>query len=401
MITFDPNVGFSVSSTSEIREAIVNDWTAIFDDETATLNTESESPAGQIIDSLAVLVTAKDSEFLNLANQFNPLTADGIFQDAIGSIYFLTRKTNTSTVVSCVCTGLRGTLIPAGSVIQTEDGIKLSSVNSETIGDDGKVAVEFAAQEPGAIDIGANTCTKIITVIAGWDTVTNPTAGIPGRLVESRMDFENRRYNSVAKNSHGSRLSLQGAIYDVPGVLDCLVLENRTNETVEKQGVSLISHSVGICVYGGSEDDIAETIYNKLDAGCGTNGETEVTFVSEDKAINTYKIVRPTVVPIYVEVTIVRTPNMKATVEEDVKSAIINDANGLDFTSENVKIGMGQTIYSTRFTVAVVKTAGVPQLQSITIGRAIHPTGNFVTLNANEEPVISADTIEVVIISAD
>jgi preprotein translocase subunit SecY len=72
-ITFNPETGFSSDSTSVIRQSIVDDWTAVFDDENATLNTSSESPAGQIIDSLAVLVTGKDSEFLNLANQFNPL----------------------------------------------------------------------------------------------------------------------------------------------------------------------------------------------------------------------------------------------------------------------------------------------------------------------------------------
>ena len=56
-ITFNPESGFSADSTSVIRQSIVDDWTAIFDDENATLNTSSESPAGQIIDSLSVLVT--------------------------------------------------------------------------------------------------------------------------------------------------------------------------------------------------------------------------------------------------------------------------------------------------------------------------------------------------------
>jgi len=396
-ITFNPDSGFSADSTSVIRQSIVDDWTAIFDDEAATLNTSSESPAGQIIDSLAVLVTGKDSEFLNLANQFNPLTASGIFQDALGEIYFLTRKVATSTVVSCTCTGLAGTTIPAGSIIQTTDGIKLTSVGAATIGADGTVEVEFAAQESGAIDIGAGTCTKIITVIAGWDTVDNSAAGVVGSLIENRADFEKRRYNSVAANAHGSAAALQGAVYQVENVLDCLVLENKTDSTVTKQGVSLISHSVAVCVYGGENEAIAETIYNKLDAGAGTNGNTDISFTSPDGVVNNYKIVRPSPAPVYLSVTINKTAQTPATVTQDIKNAIIADANGSDSNSGNTRIGMGQTIYASRFTVAIVKTAGVNDLESVYIGTSASPTGNSVTMDADEEPIITAENIEVVI----
>lgn len=396
-ITFDPETGFSAESTSTIRQSIVDDWAAVFSDENATLNTESESPAGQIIDSLAVLVTAKDSEFLNLANQFNPMTADGIFQDALGAIYFLSRKVATSTVVTCTCTGLAGTTIPAGSIIQNTDGIKLQSIGAATIGAGGTVDVEFATVEPGAIEIGANTCTKIITVIAGWDTVDNAAGGTPGSLIEGRADFEKRRYNSVAANAHGSAAALRGAVYQVEGVLDCLVLENKTNATVTQKGVSLISHSVAICVYGGEDDDIAETIYNKLDAGCGTNGSTTVSYTSPDGVVNTYNIVRPAAKAVHIAVTINQTPQTPATVVQDIKDAIIADANGQDVNSGNTRIGCGQTIYASRFTVAVVKTAGVNDLESVYIGWSASPSANSITADADEEPVISADDIEVTI----
>ena len=396
-ITFNPDTGFSADSTSVIRQSIVDDWTAIFDDENATLNTSSESPAGQIIDSLSVLVTGKDSEFLNLANQFNPLTASGIFQDALGAIYFLTRKVATSTVVSCTCTGLPGTTIPQGSIIQNTDGIKLQSLGAATIGANGTVDVEFAALESGAIDVGAGTCEKIITVIAGWDTVTNTAAGTPGSLIEGRADFEKRRYNSVAANAHGSAAALQGAIYELDNVLDCLVLENKTDSTVTKQGVSLISHSVAVCVYGGENDDISETIYNKLDAGCGTNGNTDVSFTSPDGVVNTYKIVRPSPTPVYISVTINKTAQTPSTVTQDIKNAIINDANGSDANSGNTRIGVGQTIYASRFTVAIVRTAGVNDLESVYIGLSASPTGTSITLDADEEPVVSAENIEVTI----
>lgn len=398
-IKFNPETGMSADDTATIRQGIVDDWNAVFSDETATLNTESESPAGQIIDSLAVLTTAKDSEFLNLATQFDPRVADGVFQDALGAIYFLQRKVAQPTVVTCQLTGLQGTIVPMGSMIQTVDGIKLVSVGAVTIGDNGTAEVEFQTVEKGAIPIGANSCNKIVTVIAGWDTVTNAVAGTLGQLVESRVAFEKRRALSVANNSHGSRLAVQSALSALDGVLDCLVLENKLGESVTKQGVTMISHSVAICIYGGEDDDIAETIYNKLDAGCGTNGETTVTYVSEDTAVNNYQIIRPDPTNLYVAVTIHATQNTPESIVDDIKDAVYNDFYGNDVNSGNTRRGCGDTIYASSFSVALIKTAGVTDLESIYIGRASDPTDNFVTMDADEEPVLDKDNISVTVLT--
>ena len=99
----------------------------------------------------------------------------------------------------------------------------------------------------------------------------NSAAGVVGSLIENRADFEKRRYNSVAANAHGSAAALQGAVYQVENVLDCLVLENKTDATVTKQGVSLISHSVAVCVYGGENESGLEAVQALHDAGHKVN----------------------------------------------------------------------------------------------------------------------------------
>lgn len=394
-ITFDPNVGMSAQDTATIRQGIVDDWNAVFSDENATLNTEPESPAGQIIDSMAVLCTAKDSEFLELGNNFNPKTSAGVWQDAIGAIYFLQRKTAEPTVVTCQLTGLSGTVVPANSIIQNDDGIKLESVGSVTIGASGTAEVEFQTIDTGAIPVGAGSCNKIVTVIAGWDTVTNAVAGALGQDLETRQAFEKRRALSVAYNSHGSRLALQSALSAVLGVLDCLVLENKTNSSVTENGVAIDPHSVAICVYGGENEDIAECIYNKLDAGCGTVGETQVEYTSSDNVKNTYNIIRPTATSLYVEVTLNKTASTQSTVIEDVQNAIYNDFYGNDPNSGNTRRKCGSTIYASSFSIAIVKTAGVSDLVSVYIGRTQPVGDNAVTMDADEEPVIELDNIVV------
>lgn len=394
-ISFNNETGLQAEETAVIRQNIADQWAAVFSDEKATLNTEPESPAGQLIDSLAVLVTAKDSELLEIANNFNPKTAAGMWQDALGAIYFLQRKTAQPTVVTCQLTGLQGTVIPLGSIIQNDDGVKLASVGAVTIGSDGTAEAEFQALEPGAIPVGAGTCNKIITVIAGWDTVSNAVAGSLGQQLESRFAFERRRALSVANNSHGSRLSLQSALAALAGVLDCLVLENRTGDGVTIQGVSLISHSVAICIYGGTDDDIAETIYNKLDAGCGTNGSTQVIYTSDDGAVNRYQVVRPTPTNIYIVVTIHRTASTPESIVDDIKAAVYADFYGNDVNSGNTRRGCGQTIYASSFSVALIKSAGVTDLETVYIGKTASPDSNSVTMDADEEPVLSKENIAV------
>jgi len=396
-ITIDYEKGIKADDTATVRQSLVEAWQEVFSDENATINTEAESPAGQIIDSQAVLVTAKDSELVELMNQFDPRKADGIFQEALAAIYFLTRKTAQPTVVECVCTGLQGTTIPAGSMIQNDDGYKLTSVGAVTIPASGSVNVEFQTVDMGAIPIPANSCNKIITVIAGWDTVENENAGVVGQLEESRTALETRRALSVAKNSHGSRLSLQGSIASIDGVLDCLVLENNTDTPTTIQGVNLVAHSVAICVYGGADVDIAETIYNKLSAGCSTNGNALIEYKSNDGVINSYLIIRPTPTNVFIKVTINQTSTTIASIESDIKQAILNDFNGLDNNSGNLRRGCGQTVYASSFSVAVIKTAEVSDLVSIEIGLSAESLSNSITLNANEEPILTTENIDVVI----
>ena len=396
-IIFDVDKGLSAEDSETIRAAIVADWQAIFDDEDATLNTEPESPAGQIIDSITALVTAKDTEMLNLANQFNPLVADGRFQDALAKIYFLTRKTAEPTVVTCQCTGLRNTVITQGAIIQNTDGYRLYSINEATIPDEGVVDVEFATEETGAIDIGANTCTTIVTVIPGWDTVNNEVAGVQGRDEESRAEFEARRYASVAANAHGSVAAIYGALANLDGVLDVDVLENRTNVEVEEWGITIPGHSVAICIYGGDDTDIAETIYMKLGNGCGTTGGTEVTYFAEDNTPYTYEILRPTPQSVQVQVTIRMTDSTASTIEADIKAAVVADFYGNDTNSGNVRVGLAETLYASRFSVAVIMTAKAVDLVSIQVALDGGELSNYITIPADVEPVLTEDDVTVVL----
>jgi len=401
LLSFDPAVGMTAPETAVLRDAVAANWEAAFNtgDGSPTLDTEAATPAGQLVDAEAAYLAQTNAELLYLFSQLNPRTAEGVWQDALGYIYFLTRKTAQPTTVVVTCSGLQNTVIPVGAQMQDDDGVRYECQQEATIPAGGSVDVVFQALEAGPIECPAGTLSQIVTVIPGWDTGVNAAAGVVGRNRESQADFENRRFASVAKNSHGSVFSLQGALADLDGVVDCHVLENPTDSSVTKNSVTIPAHSVAICIYGGADADIAETIYNKKDAGCGTTGGTTVTYVAADhgNATYNYSIVRPTPTDVHIEVEINRTDQTSATVEQDIIDAIIGDFLGNDANSGNTRVGLAQTVYASRFSVCVIKTAGVQDLVSITIGLGTGPMGASIDIPGDVEPTISSADIVVTV----
>lgn len=344
MLRFDPATGLYVDDTPTLRAQTEALWKAALGED---LDTSPGSPAGQLIDSQAALVAEKDRQILYLANQFNPAANEGVWQDALGQIYFMDRLGAAPTLVSCVCTGLPGTVI--SGTVQATVGELLTTVSSVTIPSSGSVQVSFRTINEGPIVIPANSVKQIITTIPGWDTVDNPQPGVLGRNIESRSEFEARRYASVASNSQGRAASIYGQVSQIEDVVDAVVLENFEVAPVTEFGVTIPAHSFFICVAGGDEQSIAQAIYQKKDGGAGTFGNTAIDYVDPEYplATYTYHIERPAPLVIDVIVTIKRTP----TTPTDIASRIEDEVT-LNFYGQGDvdRVRMASTLYASRFT---------------------------------------------------
>lgn len=397
-IIFNSETGLSVEETAVIRDAIAADWIAAFHEEgQPDIQIDSETPAGQLIDSQAALVTAKDSELLYLGNMFNPDVAEGRWQDALGKIYFITRKTAEPTTVTCQCTGLQGTVIPAGALARADDGTVLMATSAVTIGANGRADVFFQTQETGAIVVDAGTVNTIVTVIAGWDTVSNAAAGSLGRVAESRVEFENRRRQSVANNAHGSVEAIYSNIAGIDGVLELTVLENYTDVAQTRYGVTIDPHSILVSVYGGADADIAEAIYLKKSAGCGTTGDTQITHIAADyfNAAYTYNIVRPTATPFKIWVSIEISSGTPSNILDQLKQALVEDFYGTNTDSNNTRVGLASRIFASRFYVAIMKTAGVTMLVDLMIALGSGTLDYVADIPADVTPVLTDDDITI------
>ena len=398
-LTFDPAVGLVAPSTADIRAEVAAMFVSAFaKNGLPPLNTEPETPAGQLIDSLTAIIADKDAEILYLSNMFNPLTAEGQWQAAIGQIYFLSPNTATNSVAACTCTGLQGTVVAAGSIIQSNlDNTQWVALETKTIPSSGSVSVSFQCQTEGEITAGAGTLDKIVTVTPGWDSVTNPTAAVVGTLAETRLAFEKRRYNSVAINARGSISALYSALSTVDGVIDLAVLENNTSSSVTKNGVSIPGHSVYISIVGGTENDIAAAIYRNKDAGCGTAGNTTISYTDDTLALAptyTYFIERPADLAFGVTVTIRATETTPADIEQLIIDAVVKNFNG---GSTFTRAGTAQTIYSSRFYGDII-AQGANDLVSVEIAAPVSGADwtTQIDVNADQEPVLDAGDVTVV-----
>ena len=232
--------------------------------------------------------------------------------------------------------------------------------------------------------------TKIVTVVAGWDTVNNAAAGATGRDIEPDGELRNRMKESYAMNANGTVANIQANLSQLEGVLDCVVLENYTNLKKTMYSIELEPHSIAVCIVGGEDADIARVIFERKSGGCGTNGETEVKHVDKEhfNALYTYRIVRPTAVDFSVKVEFF-SADMNAETQAAVKEAIIKDFQG---ELDNSRVTLASTVYASRF-YKCVQAATTTPVKAITVGLNEGALGASVEVPANESPTISPETI--------
>ena len=402
------DTGIVSPDSEEIKTVVQGIFTNAFGTD---LSLDDATPQGVLIDGLTQLKQASNSVLLYLANQFNPETASGIFQDALANLYFIQRKEATHSIVTCRCVGVDGTVlnglpdtnnptrIPVKA--QSTNGDIFECVNTGIIGtpvDDGMggvtyttpgyVDLVFRSVETGPIHCGANIVNSIYQAIPGWDSVNNSSSGTVGEEQESRQAFEKRRVESLALQATGSLSAVQSAIANIEGVEDYKVWENATGSSVTTRGVTLSPHSIWICVNSGvSSNAIAEAIYKNKSAGCDTTqiaGYQTCTYTDPlTGVVYTYYYSNPTDVDVYVKV-IVQTA-LPSETKLAVAQAIWDDFNNGDVNNNAITIG--DSVYSSRFFSSVAGlNAGILQIQVSKSSSS--GFSNFLTFDMNELPVL-------------
>lgn len=389
--------GITVPEVSQVLAGVLNDFNDAFG---GNLNIQNvATPQGLLAADLTYNIALKNAALAYLMAMLDPSSAQGRWLDALAQLYFIQRKPATATIVTATCTGVAGYTLEAGSLARDDAGYIYESVNDAKFGLGGTVEVQFVNQTKGAIPCPVGSLTQIYTAVSGWDAITNLSAGVLGQDEESDRAFEQRRYDSVAQNAQGSIAALHGAVASVEGVLDVYVTENTSNlpKNVGVTNYTLSGHSIYVAVVGGNNQDIAETIYKRKNAGSNMNGNTTV--VVQDKSsyvypYPTYNITfnRPTSTNVYFVVNIAMNENLPADVVEQTQQAVIKIMAG-EGTAGRARIG--GTIYSSTYYGAVSDISDYINILSIYVGDSANTTATMFQLGIDQVPVLSANNITV------
>lgn len=396
-IEFAPQ-GLVLPLESDILAGVQADMNAAFG---GNLNPALNTPQGQFASSQTGIIAAANDLIAFFINQVNPDRASGFMQDALARIYFLTRTPGAPTAVQALCIGTPGVPIPTGATAQDTSGNRYICTSGGVIGLDGTVTLSFANILNGPIPCPANTLTKIYQAVAGWDSINNPTDGIPGANVESQAAFALRRQVSVALNSHGPVQAIYGAVFNVPGVIDAYAFEN-VQPVIQPIGATnypVAANSIYVAAIGGAAVDIANAIFNKKAPGCNYNGNTAIAV--PDKSgysvpYPTYQVLFniPTALPIFFFVQISANAALPDNITVLVQAAIVASFLGAD---GSVRARIGALLLASKFYAPVALIDPSVAVLSILLG-PITPTLTSFLLGIDQAPTIDPNNIAVALV---
>lgn len=400
---FVTNRGVIVPDTSTVLSDTQDEFKELFGDE---LDVTPETPQGRLIELIArckifVLQTAAAS-----SNVFNLNKASGFGLDDLGSLFLLERHPATYTTTSVVVGGVAGTIVPAGTRIQSTDGNIF--VNSEDYVIGSPINAVFRAEKTGEVACPANTLTIILDAVNGMETVNNPASPILGTEQESDTDFRNRIRVSLNVNSISVISAIKANLEALSGVKGTFLYDNYSDNSVAVDSITVPAHSILAVVDGGDPARIAQVLYDKKTIGtgyCSTTTDPDITIVEQtvlDQITGnsyTVRFARPRIVNIAVEITVARQDYTGNDLESDIKQAIIDWALGENPDVDGIKIGKDVSPFE--ISAAVSNTIPEIFIRDCKIGIVDgeeQPAAEIITMDEADKGVIESANITVTIL---
>lgn len=392
-----PNIQFTDSGLvlpqeSDILDGCFEDINAAFGNQ---LSTNLETPQGQLASTWSAIIADKNDSFAQFVSLVDPATSSGIMQDAIAKLYFLERLPPLPTIVNVNCIGVSGTVIPANSQITDIDGNFYYAVDGGVIGSGGNVTLEFANFENGAIPCAINSV-KIYQAVAGLDRVENVAAGTLGRDAETPQAFEYRRKLSVFQNANGSVGAIFSNVLAVANVSDAIVINNPRSTSLSYGSTNyvLAPNSVYVGVVGGDDNLIGRAILQKLNLGCGMNGNTTVSVpdTSYSSPQPTYDIIfnRPTDTRLRIAVQIQNSALLPTGITQSVKDAVLAAFNG----TNGQRARIGGTVLASNFYFAISSVGANVFILSVLVAKGTQsPIFNSISFGIDENPTLDESDI--------
>lgn len=369
-------------------------------------NLDPSSPDGLKLAIDAETLGNLDEVLQRAYNSKDPNKAKGVDLDTICALTFTYRDQGSPSTVGLMLTGVPGTYISAGRVVEnTLNGSRWKTNNAVTIAVNGTVTVMATCTVNGRTEAAIGSITKIIDTVAGWTGVTNGAVATLGTAVQSNESLRRERELTVARPGLNQVENILSEVYAVPGVRHARVYENdeKTPDINNQPG-----NSVAVVVDGGDDEEVAKAIALKRSTGVTQHqpGTAVTKDVASDKfpwQVSTIKYSRPTYIDVEIVATVINDGTLPPSAESEIKASIYDyvTANELDEGVGFNVLGfsISEDVHPSRLYTPVNKVIGAygnSFVQSITLNGGV----GAVTIAYDEIARFAESKISVVINNA-
>ena len=294
------DTGVIVPDTSDTLESVKDEYRVALGQD---IQTTPDTPQGALIVAETTSRQSVIRSAAQLANQINPRESGGRFLDALCAMLELYRFPETFTQVQGVEVGGEPqTVLPAGSRAKTGAGDVFETISTVQLDTSGNATVSFRAVLGGPVQCAVGELTTPVDMVLGWERVTNPVAGVLGQYEESDTKLRKRREVTLALNTRSTREAIKSALNAMVDVRSMVFRENIAATTEVIDGVTMVPHSIWVCVYGGSDSQVAMSLLENKTDGAAWNGAVTVPTV-DPSSDQTYNVLfdRAEYVPVLVE----------------------------------------------------------------------------------------------------
>lgn len=376
--------------TSDILEK----YQTVFQEVFPNISTQPSTPQGQLITAL----TEQDTNDINLISEMT----NSFFQGGEGqwldewawNMFRITRKTSTPSSVVINVEGSNGAVISSGFIV-SDGSLNYRYDGEYVIPQNGQGSITCICTEVTEKESVAGSVTNIVTPLQGVFRVTNPNNSTPAVLEESDSELYNRCIEFGTSYSNASIEAIASNLMEVEGVTKVNSYDNFGTTQVDFQGTLFDAHSFGVCVLGGSNEDVAKAIQLNKPCGISMMGDVSVSlpnqnsrYASDPNYNKDYKFFRPTNVPLKFEVVVSLHNTSPQNFSDIVKEALIWYVN---------QCNIGGIVNLSEASCAILGYAnGGFSISSIKFGKKSEATGlDSINLQFVELATLSSDDIVV------
>jgi uncharacterized phage protein gp47/JayE len=255
--------------------------------------------------------------------------------------------------------------------------------------------VKVEATTTGERFTSSNSLTTIDTPVTGLDTVNNPADIISGRDLESDEELRARFKTSSSINGNATVPSIEAKLNQVEGVSQAFVIENRSIN-VDAQGRE--GKSYECLVVGGTDEAIAQVIWESKPAGVELVGTESVTITDDQGKFRSVKFSRPTSIYVWVKAYYTKYSEeaFPTNGEDLMEDSIVSYGSTLD---------LGEDVIPKRFYGGIYSSVSGIQDLRVLVATSVDPLiepniANFkeqvITISDNEIATFTEDRTEII-----